>query len=333
MWGAAIHMAKTSARGEKETAWNPDSGATFSRHHQCRGGIAGPLLLHTAQSYFSKITAVFLFFHTMHISKAAALGALISAVCALDCLAKELADYDFKALKGVYNAGVKRNTPPSITTTEWNFGVCQNTDGIANCPKNADICGVTSVVVEKGKPIITEIIAFGADVDIQYKPFVNEGPQDENGLLVSYLGVTWGDAQVNADVRFICPKKDDKLNDLDHFVLDKWNGDKLEASVVTKAACKRESAPGDSGSDDPVDNGELWGWFTWIFIFLVLFLSIYIVGGAWFQYNKGNAIDFLSALREVLDNFVDLLRGLPAFIKEVVERVTGNTNRGEYSAV
>ena len=66
---------------------------------------------------------------------------------------------------------------------------------------------------------------------------------------------------------------------------------------------------------------------------MVLFLSIYIIGGAWFQYNKGNAIDFQSALREVLENFVDLLRGLPAFVKEVVEKVTGNSNRGEYSAV
>lgn len=271
----------------------------------------------------------------MHISRAVALGALISAVSALDCLAKELSGYDFKALKGVYNAELVRQTPPSTTTTKWNFGVCENTDKVADCPKGASICGVTSVVLEKGKPIITEIIAFGSDIDVLYKPFVNEGPDDENGILVSYLGLKWGDADVNADVRFICPKKDDKLKDLDQFVLDKWNGEKLEASVVTKAACKRNNAPADggSGNSDPIDNGELWGWFTWIFIFLVLFLSIYIVGGAWFQYNKGNSIDFLSALREVLENFVDLLRGMPAFVKEVVERVTGNTNRGEYSAV
>ena len=50
-------------------------------------------------------------------------------------------------------------------------------------------------------------------------------------------------------------------------------------------------------------------------------LSIYIIGGAWFQYNKGNAIDFQSALKEVVENFIELLKGLPSFGKEIIENL------------
>ena len=53
----------------------------------------------------------------------------------------------------------------------------------------------------------------------------------------------------------------------------------------------------------------------------MLFLSIYIIGGAWFQYNKGNAIDFQSALKEVVENFIELLKGLPSFGKEIIENL------------
>ncbi len=63
---------------------------------------------------------------------------------------------------------------------------------------------------------------------------------------------------------------------------------------------------------------------------MVLFLSIYI-GGAWFQYNKGNAIDFQSALRVALENFVDLVRGLPLFMRN--HRKGHWQQSGEYSAV
>lgn len=142
-------------------------------------------------------------------------------------------------------------------------------------------------------------------------------------------------------MRFVCASSSDKDKDLDKFQLHQWDDKRLKVSVKTKAACitdKKDKKKPDNKKDnkkgnDKDDNGESWGWFTWIFIFLVLFLSIYIVGGAWFQYSKGNAIDFQSALREVLENFVSLLKGLPSFVREIIEKFTGNSNRGEYSAV
>lgn len=250
---------------------------------------------------------------------------LLATALAFDCSVKELEPYDFNSIKRVYTSEISKNTPPSTSTHAWHFGICENTDSIDNCPKNSDICGITTLHFNnKEKPIVSEIIGFNAGLAKEYVPFDDD---KGNGITITFKGASWGDVLVDAHVKFICDKSEGDLK------IDKWNGEVLNASLKTPAACASSSKKPTKKPKAPVDTGELWGWFTWIFIFLVLFLSIYIIGGAWFQYNKGNAIDFSSALKEVLENFVDLLKGLPGFVREIVEKFTGNLNRGEYSAV
>lgn len=257
------------------------------------------------------------------------LGLCSALVSAFDCRAKELAQYDFDSIKGAYMAEVTKSTPPSKTTSTWSIGICQNLDSEADCPKNADLCGLTRVSVD-GKTFLSEVIDVSGNSPINYIPFTNEGVNNEKGISISYNGVSWGDILVDATIKFVCvesgAENENRLKILE------WDGKTFGGEMRTPAACI-SSGDNKKTPEKKKDNSESWGWFTWIFIFMVLFLSIYIIGGAWFQYSKGNSIDFRSALKEVLENFTDLLKGLPSFIKEIIEKVSGNSNRGEYSAV
>ncbi|EMG49413.1 ATG27 Autophagy-related protein 27 [Candida maltosa Xu316] len=252
----------------------------------------------------------------------ATLLTIITAVSAIDCSAKELKPYNFESIKGVHSYSNLRNTPPSTTNLTWNVGICEPINNVKDCPPNSDICGITTIQLKDEKPVISEIITFNANLEKTYET-------SDNGVKILYKGANWGDALINAELNFVCDK-DASEND---FTLDQWDGTNLKLSLKNKAACITSDDDKKKEEKKKPDSGESWGWFTWIFIFLVLFLSIYIVGGAWFQYNKGNAIDFQSALKEVIENFIELLKGLPSFSKEIIEKFTGRSNRGEYSAV
>lgn len=252
------------------------------------------------------------------------LAAILAAFTnAFDCSVKELQSYDLKALKGVYTSSNTKKTPPSESTVEWLIGVCEDLGLVPDCSPDADVCGKTTVK-NNGKSMLTEVFEFKFTPSTIVKTLGDEGKE---GFAVEYHNVEWSDQTINANVFFKCVDAKDAQKEFE----TRWENNLLLATLKTDKAClKSERKPSDGGRDD---TGESWGWFTWIFIFMVLFLSIYIIGGAWFQYNKGNSIDFQSALKEVLENFVDLLRGLPVFIKEIIEKFTRNNNRGEYSAV
>lgn len=261
----------------------------------------------------------------MHFLQTVAALLLAGATTAFDCSAKQLEAYDFKSIEGVYTAQTTHDTPPSKTQLTWSIGVCKNVDSIDQCPKNSDVCGLTRIEAD-GQTLLAEIVGFNSNLQKTYIPFENDGANSESGVTIEYKGANWGTNLVDAKIRFVCDASgDNKLTIL------QWDGKVFMGEFRSSAACAK--GKGKKPDSPKSADGESWGWFTWIFIFMVLFLSIYIIGGAWFQYNRGNLIDFASALREVLENFVDLLRGLPAFIREIVEKISGNSSRGEYSAV
>lgn len=252
---------------------------------------------------------------------------IVPLVKSFDCSVEELKKYNFEKIKGTHTIKVEKDTPPSKTEITWNIGVCEDIKDVDEC-KDSQLCGLTKVTVDKTS-MISEIIKVDSKNSI--KILKNSGKlNNENGVLVSYEDFKWGDETIKSELKFICPSKGDE-DKLDEFVIDKWDNKNLKLSMKTKSACiSKKSGHKDNKHED---TGDSWGWFTWIFIFFVLFLSIYIIGGAWFQYNKGNSIDFQTALKEVVENFVEVVKGLPIFIKEIVEKFTGNSNRGEYSAV
>lgn len=242
---------------------------------------------------------------------------------AFDCSLKELQGYDLQGLKGVYSATNSRNTPPSKTTIDWLIAVCEDLSLVSDCDKDADICG-KKTIVNGDKSLLAEVYNFKYNPLTAIRKLGNNG---DEGFAIDY-DLVWGDDNnLRASMVFMCVPEKEATKEFE----SRWDNRWLTTTIKSDKACLKANRKPNPGSGN--DNGESWGWFTWIFIFMVLFLSIYIIGGAWFQYNKGNAIDFLLALKEVLENFVDLLRGLPVFIKEIIEKFTRNGNRGEYSAV
>mgnify|MGYP004703506341 CR=1 FL=1 len=246
---------------------------------------------------------------------------LVTTVLAIDCSASEVSKYNFGLLKGTKSVTEERETPPTKTKTTWNVGICQDAvDEAKLCPKDADVCGITEVLID-GKYKVTQVISFGSALTKSYESLGDGGA---DGVRIVYKGATWGPDQLDAQVSFLCPGEGSDKTDEGVFRLKSWDGKTVSLEVISKAGCITSDDKKSGGNEDKdknkdkVDKGESWGWFTWIFIFLVLFLSIYIIGGAWFQYHKSNSIDFQSALREVLENFVDLLRGLPVFVREVI---------------
>jgi hypothetical protein len=254
---------------------------------------------------------------------------LVLVALAIDCSASELSSYNLAALKGVQKITEETETPPTKTKTTWNIGMCTKIDNNL-CPANADICGLTEVLIDK-KYTLTQVVSFSSSLSKTYTPLTG----DDKGIQIEFKEAHWGPRVLNAKLTVHCAQDGDK--DLDVFKITSFKDDELVVEVTSVGGCANTEGDNGGSKEPPKknkeDKGESWGWFTWIFIFMVLFLSIYIIGGAWFQYHKSNSIDFQSALREVLENFVDLLRGLPIFIKEIVEKVTGNNTRGEYSAV
>lgn len=258
----------------------------------------------------------------------------------IDCSVKELADFDFESIKGTHSVTLLRDTPPTQTNYTWYIGICEPiSDSIEDCPKNSDICGITKINVKKDSSkgsIVSQIVGISSNLEKSYKVTGKENDKDEDRrVLILYKGANWGNNLVDAELEFVCPDKKDK-DDIGKLSLVNWNENKVQLSMKTHAVCAlsgKHKQPDDKNGNKDEEDGESWGWFTWIFIFLVLFLSIYIIGGAWFQYSRGNSIDFQSALKEVLENFISLVKGLPAFTKEIIEKFTGNSNRGEYSAV
>ncbi|KAI3406117.2 ATG27 [Candida oxycetoniae] len=240
---------------------------------------------------------------------------------AIDCSSRELQKYDLQSIKGTHSFITTDNTPPTKREMTWNIGICDSVRDVPGCPENSEFCVITKVLSDNESPVISEIIAFSSDTERIYSP----ENHPHQGFRIRYEPIEWGDSIVSATLEFVC---EPDVNTGVELVWHSSNERKLNIRMVTKAVCLKNDQ-----DKNPKDDGESWGWFTWIFIFLVLFLSIYIIGGAWFQYNKGNAIDFQSALKEVIENFLELLSSLPSFIREIIEKFTRSGNRGEYSAV
>lgn len=246
------------------------------------------------------------------------LAACLSLARAIDWSAKELEPYDIASANGIFKGtAFDYGDHDNSRIEHWYLGLNQTLgDDIQGCKPGLELCGVFS---NNQKPGLEndEPVSFGPDYDsVKYRP-------NHDG--VSIISKS---KRQTIEITLSCFEGDD-------YILQAYNyGRNYNIHLISRGGCLKESWKGKDPYKPLHDLREHWGWFTWIFIFLVLFSSIYIVGGAWFQYSKGNAIDFKSALKEVIQNGLDLLRGMPSFISEIIEKITRRSqSRGEYSAL
>lgn len=250
--------------------------------------------------------------------------AAVQSALALQCDKSPLNHYRLGD-SPLFQQSTLRDTPPSKTNTTWYFNLCQaEADLPAECPKNAQICGVQTVLLAGQEPVVSQVISWGQGLNY----FV--GPGVDDGLLITMDTNSWGSNSVDAVLNLECTKDED--------ISVKWDQSTLNVTWSSPYACLRDSeAPppdkpkdGHKGEEKPSDDS--WGWFTWLFIILVLGFGAYIIMGAWLTYTKSPA-DMTDAVHDFVDTLKGLVQGVPGFIGEIFSRVMGRTDRGGYSAV
>lgn len=165
--------------------------------------------------------------------------------------------------------------------------------------------------------------------------------ENREGVRVTLKGGSWGASQnLHGVVDFVCSKDSDVIQEPE---FESWDLSVLKLKWMTSYACENAtSTPGhDDGSNkgDGKDNDEIsspderdsWGWFTWLFIIIVLGSAGYVIAGAWINYNRYglSGVDILP--------HADLLRDIPFLFGDLIRKIAGTfsagSNRGGYSAV
>ncbi|OUM51016.1 hypothetical protein BVG19_g97 [[Candida] boidinii] len=270
---------------------------------------------------------------------------LILSVCSqcLDLSSEFFNKYSkLKSLQSgpVINGFKKIETPPTETTYNWYLALYNpeiessypDIKNVENC-QGAQLCGLTSVIDRKGVSLLSEIIWIPTDVSPKYITELEETGKDNNGTSSYFKAifneVKWGNNLIGAEIKFICDSTDNSYH------LDVVSWDKTNIQLEFKSALNCESIEGSeppTGSKPPYgdDDSSGWGFFTWLFILLVIIFASYIIGNAWINVNRVNGNEFLN---ELIDVFIDTVTRIPQFIKEVVSKFSGSNDRGGYSAV
>ncbi|ODV95665.1 hypothetical protein PACTADRAFT_17162 [Pachysolen tannophilus NRRL Y-2460] len=271
---------------------------------------------------------------------------------AIDVAHDALSDYKIGQLIGIYELSSIRDTPPSVTNLTWVLNIYDSKADksssklkVENCPENAQLCGLTTVSLPGKDAILTEIISFPNNLKFNTRveeniDYFQRGMNDSDFLEIEIEGANWGKNSINAHLKFICDKSsNNKLGlNINGLTFQGWNGYDLYTEWVTTAACagtegSNPSKPppkqnhGENGNDD----SSHWGWFTWLFIFMVLLFAAYVIGNAWINANSSSGNEFLN---ELIDSFIDILHRIPSFLQEIWNKIFGSSSeRGGYSAV
>ncbi|KAA8916548.1 hypothetical protein TRICI_001302 [Trichomonascus ciferrii] len=284
------------------------------------------------------------------------LGVISVARASFNCVTDiDGVEYDLRALDGIHLVSERQETPPSTTNSTWYINPCGRLDESKipkeeQCPAGTQICGVKRVHLEK-VDMITEVIPVCGDLNgNQGGAKVSKLKDDKEGLQVEMLGGQWGgNKDLGAKIDFICDKNE-KSKDNIKFV--GWDGKQLSLEWKTDVACKRDNKDkdGDKGKDgdkkkEPEkdkkpeddkdddkksDSGSSWGFFTWLFVLIVLAAAGYVIASAWINYNRYGltGMDMLPQS--------DTVRDLPFLIRDFTRKIINTFaggNRGGYSAV
>lgn len=255
---------------------------------------------------------------------------LAATASALQCSKDTLSQYKLQELP-LAKQSIVADTPPSKTDTTWYFNLCQ-AEGVMPeaCAKNSQICGVQEVLLPGQDAIVSQVISWGQG--LSYEVTNNT----DSGLVITMGENSWGANTVEAQLVMNCAKEE--------LMVVQWEHNSLTLQWNTPFACLADSKapPPDKPKDDAPEDGDRdkdkdkvddsWGWFTWLFIILVLGFGVYIIMGAWITYTKSPA-DLSDAVHDFVDTLKGITQAVPGFLGEVFGRVMGRTDRGGYSAV
>ncbi|KAG5354836.1 Autophagy-related protein 27 [Yarrowia sp. B02] len=243
-------------------------------------------------------------------------------------------NYDLSAISGPHTVSSSLDTPPSQRRLDFVLDPCDSLKEDRKkgrdeqCPENTIVCGLGYIKLPNAKDFeLAEVMPFGSGSGPQYQP-AREG----DGLYTSY-GNPWGSEKLEIEVNYVCADKEEGPK------LDPAGLNFYSITWKTPAACETSSKkPEDPKKPDEkpdpkkpeTDPSNSWGWFTWLFIIIVLGVAVYIIGNAWINYDRyGNAgVDLLP--------HADSLRDVPYLIRDLIQKIVGTftgSSRTGYSAV
>lgn len=285
----------------------------------------------------------------MNLSKIIYLISLFIITNAIKCSNHEILQ-NYKLLDHFATGEIKKNTPPSQTIESWWLNICEeNIDNFQpnnNCEKNDLLCGITKVSLQNQENLLTtKIIEFNNrlafDIDT-----------DESGqtLYITLKSKKWGSYNLDANIDWQCNDnlKTDEITD------SVWLDEEINLSIRGPSACLKDknkndnnnnnndnnnnnSNNGNNNSNEGTENkknGSGLSWFTWLFLYALLFTLFYLLITSYMNSRGGNLEDFR---QEFIDRSTQLLVSLPSFCKEVISKIIGSrsttSERGGYSAV
>lgn len=228
------------------------------------------------------------------------------------------------------------DTPPSKTHSVWYINPCEEPskkDRPSECASDDLVCGLTRVKLDN-KDLLTQII----DIHKSSKYEIEENTESE-GVNFIFSGVKWGSNTLDAYVDFTC----DKNLKTDELVDSIWSPDRVDLSLTGPSGCKRDGNNDNNNNNDngdkdkdrkPTPSSGKTSWFTWLFIWALLFTLIYLLVISYLNTRGGSFQDFRN---EFVERGSEFVTSLPTFIKEVANKVIGTREssgaRGGYSAV
>lgn len=289
-----------------------------------------------------------------HLALVAALASTTTALLNCD-ITLDGVHYDLRPLGDSEHSVVySQSTPPTTTNTTWFINPCnanhQEGSDFKLCPEGTQICGVQYVKPENQDWLLTGVIPVSGDLNGEQNgatitALTSDDGYNDPGIRVHMQGGAWGDVgKLDALVDFVCTKEpsEEKLEFLS------WDLHTLKLLWKTRRACadidseeppkenpKQPDEKKPEDGDKPKDDNDVsasggWGWFTWLFILVVLGSAIYIIGSAWANYSRYGHIG-------VDSNHTEFLREIPFLVKDFVRKIagtfSGGSNRGGYSAV
>ncbi|AJR70681.1 Atg27p [Saccharomyces cerevisiae YJM1443] len=259
---------------------------------------------------------------------------IITVVQALSC---EKHDVLEKYQVGKFSSltSTERDTPPSTTIEKWWINVCEehNVEPPEECKKNDMLCGLTDVILPGKDAITTQIIDFDKNIGFNVE-------ETESALTLTLKGATWGANSFDAKLEFQC---NDNMKQ-DELTSHTWADKSIQLTLKGPSGClkskddDKKNGDGDNGKDGdsegkkPAKKAGGTSWFTWLFLYALLFTLIYLMVVSFLNTRGGSFQDFRA---EFIQRSTQFLTSLPEFCKEVVSRILGRSTaqRGGYSAV
>lgn len=278
----------------------------------------------------------------MKLSVALYLASTLLTTHAIKCANHEILQ-NYNIIDYSTTGEIDKNTPPSKTIESWWLNICEeNKDNFKpsnECDKNDLLCGITQVSLPDEKNLLTtQIIEFSNRLALEI-----DSNDDEQTLFITIKSNKWGSFNIDANIEWKC---DNNLKS-DEIVDSVWYDNEISLSVKGPSAClkdggnknnKPKNGDDNKSNDDNKNNkdsksaGGL-SWFTWLFIYALLFTFFYLVITSYMNTSGGNLDDFR---HEFVERSTQLFVSLPGFCKEVVAKIFGSrstSERGGYSAV